>query len=298
MKNAVLIILISALGCSVVAQDFKQDFEKLRAANDSLAQIQLLNKWETVNPNDAELYTSYFNYYFTESIREVMAIEREPNSPESLEMYDSINNIKAYINSKIDYDDAFINKGFEYINIGIQKFPNRLDMRFGKIHVYSQINYWEDYTNEILKSIDFSNEIDNQWTWTNNEKLDAPKEFFLGTVQDYVVRLYDMNNDDMLPFMQTISERVLKYHPNNVKSLSNLSITYLLTGEYDKGIEALLKAEKINPKDYVVLSNIAHGYKLKGDKAKSIEYYEKTFKYGDEQAKGFATEQIKLLKNH
>ena len=208
MKNAVLIILISALGCSVVAQDFKQDFEKLRAANDSLAQIQLLNKWEKVNPNDAELYTSYFNYYFTESIREVMAIEREPNSPESLEMYDSINNIKAYINSKIDYDDAFINKGFEYINIGIQKFPNRLDMRFGKIHVYSQINYWEDYTNEILKSIDFSNEIDNQWTWTNNKKLDAPKEFFLGTVQDYVVRLYDMNNDDMLPFMQTITERV------------------------------------------------------------------------------------------
>ena len=79
-------------------------------------------------------------------------------------------------------------------------------------------------------------------------------------------------------------------------SLSNLSITYLLTDQYDKAISPLLKAEKLDPKDYIVLSNIARAYVLKGDKQKAIEYYEKTSKYGDEQIKAFAQQQIEKLK--
>ena len=48
--------------------------------------------------------------------------------------------------------------------------------------------------------------------------------------------------------MRKIANKVLEIYPNHIESLSNLSITYLLTGEYDKGIEPLLQAEKINPK--------------------------------------------------
>ena len=96
--------------------------------------------------------------------------------------------------------------------------------------------------------------------------------------------------------MREIANEILKYYPNHIESLSNLSITYLLTGEYDKGIDALKKAEKINPKDFIILSNIAQGYKLKGDKEKAIEYYQKTIEYGDEQAKEYSKQQIKELK--
>ena len=96
--------------------------------------------------------------------------------------------------------------------------------------------------------------------------------------------------------MRKIATTILDYYPEHIESLSNLSITYLLLGEFDKGIEPLLKAEKINPEDYIVLSNIAHGYKLKGEKDKAIEYYEKTIKFGNEQAKEFAKQQIEELK--
>ena len=96
--------------------------------------------------------------------------------------------------------------------------------------------------------------------------------------------------------MRKIAETILDNYPNDVKSLSNLSITYLLLGEFDKGVEPLLKAEKLNPEDFIILANIAHAYKLKGDKDKAIEYYEKTFKYGDENTKQFAKSQIEKLK--
>ena len=58
-----------------------------------------------------------------------------------------------------------------------------------------------------------------------------------------------------------------------------------------------MKAEKINPKDFIILNNIAHGYKLKGDLKKAIKYYEKTIEFGDEQAKKSAKQQIDMLKN-
>jgi tetratricopeptide (TPR) repeat protein len=69
-----------------------------------------------------------------------------------------------------------------------------------------------------------------------------------------------------------------------------------VTGQHDKAIEILLKAEKLNPNDAVVLGNIAQGYKLKGDNGKAIEYYEKVVKVGDKETIAYAEEQIKELK--
>ena len=70
----------------------------------------------------------------------------------------------------------------------------------------------------------------------------------------------------------------------------------MLQKQYDKALEPLLKAEKLNPKDYIVLNNIAQAYKLKGDTKNAIKYYELTIKYGDEQAKKYAQGQIDELK--
>lgn len=168
-------------------------------------------------------------------------------------------------------------------------------MRFGKIYVLGQVSDWNNYTSEIIKTIQYSSTNYNNWTWTNNEKQENGKDFFLSSLQDYQVQLYNTRKDELLVNMRNISDETLKYYPNHIESLSNLSITYLLTGEYDKGIEPLLRAEKLNPQDYIVLSNIAQGYKLKGDKKKAIEYYEKTIEFGDERAKEFAKQQITEL---
>jgi len=118
----------------------------------------------------------------------------------------------------------------------------------------------------------------------------------LSAVQDYVLQLYNTENDALLDNMKRIAETVLKYYPNHIESLSNLSIVYLLKKEYDKALEPLLKAEKLDNKDYIVLSNIAQAYKLKGDYKKAIEYYEYTLKYGDDAAKKYAKSQIEELK--
>ena len=82
---------------------------------------------------------------------------------------------------------------------------------------------------------------------------------------------------------------------DQVKQVEPLNLAYAQKN-YDKAIDYLKQAEKLNPKDFIVLNNIAQAYKLKGDKANAIKYYELTEKYGDEQAKQQAKEILIELK--
>jgi len=229
------------------------------------------------------------------SRKEVVELTTEEPNGKTLVIEDSLNQTVGYIESKIHYDQKILNKGFKKIDQGIELYPNRLDMRFGKIYALGQIKDWDNFTAEIIKTVQYSATNDNNWTWTNNEKQNG-KEFFLSSLQDYQLQLYNTGNDDLLGNMTKIADEILKYYPNNIESLSNLAITYLLTKQYDKAIQSLSKAEKINPKDYIVLSNLAHAYKLKDNKEKAIEYYEKTIEFGDERAKEYAKQQITELK--
>ncbi len=299
-RHAKLIILgLTFLLCQTFGQGFQKQFYDLVSKKDTVGQIELLQRWEKTEKEDPELYVAYFNYYVMKSQTEQITLGQNPKGEKVLQIMNTDTTKKepvGYIYGDTYYDTKLLNKGFGYINQGIDKFPTRLDMRFGKIYMFGKTENYEKFTQEIVKTIDFSAVIKNKWTWTDNKPVDDPEKFMLSAVQDYVFQLYNTENDALLDNMKRIAETVLKYYPNQVESLSNLSIVYLLKKEYDKALEPLLKAEKIDNQDYIVLSNIAQAYKLKGDYKKAIEYYELTVKHGDDAAKKYAKSQIEELK--
>lgn len=297
MNKTLSILVFSILTNLCFGQDYKTEFDKLCQEGDTTKQIELLTKWESEDPNNPELFTSYFNYYFLKSRQEFISMSKNQPKGESLQLQDSSGQVAGFLGSEIVYNNETLQKGLDKIDQGIKLYPNRLDMRFGKIYALGQTEDWENFTKEIVKTIHYSKKNNNEWTWTFNEKRENGKEFFLSSIQDYQLILYETENDDLLKNMRTVAEEILKIYPDHIESLSNISITYLLTGEYDKGIEALLKAEKIDPKDGIVLGNIAHGYKLKGDIENSIKYYEKMLILDDPKMVDFAKQQIEALKN-
>lgn len=277
------------------SQDFYAEFQQYSQPNDTVKQLEILTNWESVKPNDPELFTSYFNYYFTKSIQEALTVTKEQPKGKSLEFTDSANQVAGYIGSQVCYVENELQKGFAKIDEGIRLYPDRLDMRFGKIYVLGELENWKEFTGEIIKTIDYSAKNNNQWTWTLNEKKENGEDFFLSSLQDYQVQLYNTEDDNLLKYMRDIANEVLKFYPNHVESLSNVALTYLIAGEYDKALPPLLHAEKIAPEDYIVLSNIAVAYRKKGNKEQAVEYYKKVQKFGDEDAKSYAKQQIQEL---
>ena len=296
MKTFYLFITLLCASSSFIGQDSYQDqFSVFFKAKDTLSQKKILQEWTTSNPNDPELFTSYFNYYFQLSKQEIISLDSIAGKNESLQILDSADQTKGYFVSKTVFNSKTLEKAFNKINTGIKMYPTRLDMRFGKVYALSKNENWAAFTDEIIKAIDYSHEINNKWTWTNNTPIEDAENVFLESIQGYQNQLYDTENDSLLKNMRQIALAILKHYPNHVVSLSNVSITYLLTKQYDKALTPLLKAETIDPEDAIVLNNIAHAYKLKGDKKKSIEYYKKSIEFGDEWSKNFARQQIKKL---
>jgi len=279
------------------AQGYKADFEKVFEEKDTAAQRQLLHKWQQTTPNDAELFIAWFNYYFFASQMEMVQLTTTAGKSAMFEIKDSAGiETVGYMGEHVEYDRILLKKAFQCIDSGISVWPVRLDMRFGKIYALGQLENYEAFTREIIKTIEVAGKIKNQWVWTAHQKLDDPEQFMLSNIQHYVVQLYNVGNDQ-LGRMRRIAQAVLKYYPKHVESLSNLAITYGLQGDYDKALDALLKAEKILPQDAIVLNNIATMYERKGDKPNAIRYFELTAKHGNQNAKDEATKKLKELKN-
>lgn len=294
-----LLLVLTFLFSQVSGQTFKQQFNDLVSKKDSVGQQQLLEKWEKTNNSDPELFVAYFNYYVIKSKKETLALGQNPKGKEGFKIMNQDTTQKepiGFIYGDTYYDPNHLSKGYDWINKGIEKYPNRLDMRFGKIYMFGQIEDYENFTKQIIKAIDYSAINKNSWTWAEGKPIDDPKEFMLSSIQNYQLQLYNTENDDLLDNMKRIAETVLKYYPDHIESLSNLSIVFMLQKQYEKALEPLLKAEKLNEKDYIVLSNIAQAYKLMSDNINAIKYYEQTLKHGDEQAKKYAQEQIDELK--
>ena len=297
MRKIFLLFVISISSHLVFSQDYQKKFNEFFQEGDTLNQRLVLENWEKDSPEDPELYTSYFNFHFNKSRMEVLALTNDEPDGESLVITDSLNNTVGYLGGDVHFQSVEFEKGIDKITRGIELYPNRLDMRFGKIYAFGQVEDWRSFTDEIIVTVNYSVVNDNKWTWTNNEEAETDANDFLLSIQDYQLQLYNTNDDDLLLNMREIALAILKHYPDHIASLSNVAITYMIVGENDKAIEYLLQAEELNPEDYIVLSNIAEAYKRKGDTENAVEYYEKILLYGDDQAKEYAEGQLGELKD-
>ncbi|MCL1972365.1 MAG: tetratricopeptide repeat protein [Endomicrobia bacterium] len=297
IKIIFMVLSLSFFSANAFCESYWQQFNALLIKGDFEEQLKLLKEWEKTDAADAELYVAYFNYYVNKSRKEIVRFGNDPKVG-ALAVTEAGNKEPvAYMYSEISYDPDLMKEGYKKINAGIEKYPERLDMRFGKIYMCGETGDYETFTKEIIDTIEYSGKIQNKWMWTDGKILENPQEFMLSAIQDYQVKLYNTENDDLLENMKLIAETILKYYPEHVESLSNLSLVHSLRKEYDKALELLHSAEKIAPQDVVVLSNIAQIYKITGDIEKSKKYYELAIKYGNENEKKYAREQIESLKN-
>ena len=148
------------------ARTYYQQFSALTFKTDSVQQLALLNKWQADDPNDPELYVCFFNYFVNKSTHELVSLDKRPGDNTSMEIQDSTGNTVGYIEDQVWMDPQNLTLAFSYIDEGIKAFPDRLDMRLGKIFILGKADSFASFTSELIEAAHHGHEIGNKWLWS------------------------------------------------------------------------------------------------------------------------------------
>lgn len=295
MKKIVTLLLVLPL--LTFAQDFKKEFhDKFQTRDYKFEDVKtILDNWKSKSSNDVDYYIASFNFYFTESQKEIiqLAVEAPDDDREALVLKDSLGNSTGYMYAQIMSNDSLFALSQKTIDEGIKLFPNRLDLRFGKIHTLGKYEKFEEFTTEIIKTIEYSKKIKHQWLWANNVKQDDSEDFFIDAVQRYQNTLYQLELDEN---MKKIAKKMYETFPNSVFTISSYGVTFLIENKNEEALNLYKKAEKIAPNDTIVLNNIGLIYERLGDIEQAKKYYKKILSVGDDKSKALAQKRLDQLK--
>jgi tetratricopeptide (TPR) repeat protein len=269
----VLMLLLCSLCAS--SQSYKDLYQQAQLDEDTLRQFQIIQQWEKATPNadDIDLYIAQFNYYFSIAKKEVVRFETSEQGGEnfSLQVLDSVTEAIGYLNTEITFDPLRTKMAYMYIEKAKEKWPNRLDLYFGKIFAAGIQGNYSLFVLEIISVLNESKKNKCQWQWSDGPLKDA-EDFVLSNVQAYQAQIWETNEDALLDDMLLIAEKMLELNPKCTEALSDAGIVYLSTNRIEVALNYFKKAEKIDKQDLIVLSNIATCYKRQGNVKMQAKY--------------------------
>lgn len=259
--------------------------------------LPLLAKWQNSKPEDPEMFIAHFNYYFNESRNEMIGMGTQPGKGENLALRDTATDETAgFMYTHVTYDDSLFVIAQRYIEEGISKNPNRLDMHFGRLYALREAGYLEEHVEGILSVIDLHQQNQSRWRWTDDKIIAESEKMFKGSIQDYNHALFNLDEAPYREGIEKISRKMMELYPKDIENYSNIGVCRLIDRNYGEALSLFKKASEINPNDAIVLSNIAYTYVQMEKPKEALKYYDKIEKVGDPEMAEFAKQESAKLR--
>ena len=273
-------------------------FLKLLRSKDTAAQRVFLAQWAGIGQQDPEFYVCYANYYTNLAKKEVINMTTMPPAAgeESFTINDSVGNVVGYLRSTTVMDAELSAQSLVWLNKGIARFPQRLDLLFGKVYLFGKLLQYDSFGITLLSAIEKS--VDNQfaWQWSKGVALQDGKQFLFSTCQDYIAQLFNAEDSSALLWIEPISLALLEIDPKNVPCTSNLAVSNMMLQRWDEALVHLGKAHALDPKDDIVLANMGYCNLQLRNKAQAKKYYSLLKKSEEPQYQALAKEMLQEVK--
>lgn len=268
MRKGFVLTAVFLMTVSIVWADEREVFLDLLRKGKMNELYTHLNKWEKKKPGDPELYIAFFNYYAALARKAVPSAGRIQGP--------------GFV-----YDEDNINKALEYINAGIEKAPDRLDMYFGKIHILGETGRIEEQSANIIYLLGKSKQINNRWKWSDGKTPQDPEDFFLEGIQGYFNQWFETGDQYAGSIIEKTAAEEIKHYPGSVFGYSNMANYFMRKNDMAECEKYLLLAEKAVPENFVVCFNLGYVYYLSGRKAEAVAKWSTALKYADPEQKAF-----------
>lgn len=250
MKQILSLILALVCGLGLSAQSYSDDFYDALNSDNVHQQRRILASWAMNSPGDIDFYIAQFNHYIN------LSMSQNDNPVLAASLADS---------------------GLTTIDHAIHLFPERLDLRFGKIYFLGQLMRWQSFADEVVLTLNRSEKTNHQWQFPNFDQ--GGRILIIEGVQDYLYTLNEatQNADPearkaILPHIRRIAHRAAQLFPSEPTFLSSLAYTYIAEGDYETALRHLNRAEQLSPNDPAVLQQLVDVYSRIKNKKQAANY--------------------------
>jgi tetratricopeptide (TPR) repeat protein len=215
------------------------EFGRLLSDGDFEAAQSKLLEWEKQYPNDAQVIVFRSLYHYKVSATEP---------------------------SMASADSALL-----VLSKGIEKYPDRLDLRLLKAEMH--LGWEEPYqaSQEMISALKRSVENDNKWYGDFGKPIETDGVSYLRFyIQEYVA--YLLEYEDLTPVENLISYSIGLY-PEDPVFMSNLGEFNAHKGDYESALLAYQVAYEMDPDDAIITFNLGNIYWTLDDIPNAVKYY-------------------------
>lgn len=275
MRRIFSTFIFILLSCAVFAQTKAELYDRFSQAvseHDTTTVVSLISDWERLYPGDAELFSLRANYYFMDAVSDVITLsdEKPADGRGYYVMEDSLGNTQ-YMYSDVQTDSLKVGYTKAILTDGITRYPDRIDLRLGKITVHLKVGENVSAVKEVCSMVEHSVVNDNKWLGT----LDKPVEtdgvsYMRDCIQDYLSQLVDAED---LVSAEDMVDACVRFYPKDPVFLSDKGVMRFYAGDLKSALDWYLSAYSVSPGDMLVVNNIAYTYEKLGDKQNALKYY-------------------------
>ncbi len=290
-------ILLSAVSSSASSFD---DFNKYVQDRDFKKAMSVLDNWGKDRENDPQYYICLFNYHISKSRTEAVGMRSTPPQGEkTMQITDpKTKKIVGYLGPVETYDRDEAQKGINYLKIGIDKFPDHYEMRFGLMYAYREMNQFDKYFIEMERGLKYlRDKRPKKIYWNNNKVIENPADFLVEMSQGSFTEL---TGDEKYQFDTKRANRycdlMIQYFPKHKYGYSDKGVTSYQNKDFKHALDYFLKAYNLDPKDELIAFNLGFLYKELKDKNNARTYFKRVLQISkDDYYISGAKEQLKLL---
>lgn len=275
MRRILSTFIFMLLSCAVFAQTKAELYDRFSQAvseHDTTTVVSLISDWARLYPGDAELFSLRANYYFMDAVSDVITLsdEKPADGRGYYVMEDSLGNTQ-YMYSDVQTDSLKVGYTKAILADGIAKYPDRIDLRLGKVTVHLKVGENASAVKEACSMVEHSVVNDNKWLGT----LDKPVEtdgvsYMRDCIQDYLSQFVDAED---LASAEDMVDVCVRFYPKDPVFLSDKGVMRFYAGDLKSALDWYLSAYSVSPGDMLIVNNIAYTYEKLGDKQNALKYY-------------------------
>jgi len=176
-------------------------------------------------------------------------------------LIDSTGKEAAKMTEYVTYDTLLSQKAAGILKNAQDKYPYRMDIRFGIAYMYQFLDDFENQFKVISDAITYGKNNPDKLRWKDNTELPEPPVVFLsGTLYDYSVEEYQKETPKGDERYLRLSQLLTDNFPEHPSSFKNIAFYYYNVKNWEKSMLCFEKALSAHPRDKDVLYNLAENY--------------------------------------